>query len=178
MARSRRQKISEVGDIWSGWWGEICSHPGEGERGFFTKKRKKKKTAANMKTWNPERSLCLCRELYMTLSGSWIWGMQQMTGVEKCGLFQMLWGALEQWVSAPLRKALEAGRPRRTAAAMLAEERGGTSMARDRQDKAHRHQDPQDHVSGVYRKKKKNLQAWISKPGLENSRRKGVKESK
>lgn len=43
----------------------------------------------------------------------------------------------------------------RTAADMLAEERGGTSMARDRQDKAHRHQDPHDHMSGVYRKKKK-----------------------
>lgn len=57
----------------------------------------------------------------------------------------------------------------RTAADMLAEERGGTSMARDRQDKAHRHQDPHDHMSGVYRKKKKkkNLHAWIFKPGLE-----------
>lgn len=108
MTRSRRQKYFKSrwylswlvkGNQQSAWWRR---------RRIFQEKK------WQLQIWNSEirrgahvfAGNCTC-----TLSGSWIWGMQQMRGAENCGLFHTLWGALEGRVGAPLGKVLEAGRP-------------------------------------------------------------------
>lgn len=127
-----------------------------------------------MKTWNPEKSSCLCRELYMYTR----WKLNIGDAANERG--RELW-ALPNAMRSPRkvsqcssREGLRSREITRTAAEVLVEERGGTSTARGRQAKAHRYQDPRDHVTEVC---KRNLQAWDFQARFEE-RKKRAKESK